>query len=351
VGGSLRRLSFARAIQGSNSIEGYEARLDDAEAVAMHEEPIDAQKETALALAGYRDAMTYVLQIAGDENFVFSPPLFKSLHFMMTGYSVKNRPGSWRAGPSYVLQGTTGQVVHEGPDAALVPGLVDELVEFLGESTPVDPLVAAATAHLNLVMIHPYRGGNGRMARCLQSLVLARNGIASPVFMSIEEYLGCNTQTYYEVLSRVGGGTWSPGNDTRPWVRFALTAHLRQARTQVRRVRESEQSWAALEETADRFSVPPRAVTAMFDAASGLRVRNSTGRDLRSLVDKDLLTARGVNRGRHYVAGREVARNAFATCSGVLPHVHAPPGGLLPRDRRAARSRALRGPEPRVPRV
>jgi Fic family protein len=323
--GSLRRLSFARAIQGSNSIEGYEARLDDADAVAMHEEPIDAQKETALALAGYRDAMTYVLQIAGDENFVFSPQLLKSLHFMMTGYSLKNRPGSWRAGPVYVRQEATGQVVHEGPDAALVPGLVGELVEFLGESTPVDPLVAAATAHLNLVMIHPYRDGNGRMARCLQSLVLARNGIASPVFMSIEEYLGRNTQAYYDVMSRVGGGTWSPGNDTRQWVRFVLTAHLRQAHTQVRRVRESEQLWTALEETADRFSLPPRVVTAMFDAASGLRVRNSTyraalaqegeeitdqtaGRDLRSLVDKDLLTARGVNRGRHYVAGREPAR-------------------------------------------
>src|SRR5262249_28170579 len=56
--GSLRRLSFARAIQGSNSIEGYDAVLDDAAAVALGEEPLDADEETRLALKGYRDAMT-----------------------------------------------------------------------------------------------------------------------------------------------------------------------------------------------------------------------------------------------------------------------------------------------------
>ena len=53
--GSLRRLSFARNIRGSNSIEGYEAALDDAAAVAVREEPLDASDETRLALAGYRD--------------------------------------------------------------------------------------------------------------------------------------------------------------------------------------------------------------------------------------------------------------------------------------------------------
>src|SRR5690349_15952412 len=62
--GSLRRLSFARAIQGSNSIEGYDAVLDDAAAVALGEEPLDANEETRLALEGYRDAMTYVLQLS-----------------------------------------------------------------------------------------------------------------------------------------------------------------------------------------------------------------------------------------------------------------------------------------------
>ena len=51
---------------------------------------------------------------------------------------------------------------------------------------------------------------------------------------------GRNTSAYYDLLSQVGRGTWQPENDSRPWVRFTLVAHLRQARTMLRRVRESE---------------------------------------------------------------------------------------------------------------
>ncbi len=50
--GSLRRAQFARAIQGSNSIEGFEAAVDDAAAIELGEEPLDANKETRLAIQG-----------------------------------------------------------------------------------------------------------------------------------------------------------------------------------------------------------------------------------------------------------------------------------------------------------
>ena len=61
--GSLRRMAFARAVQGSNSIEGYNASLDDVISAVEGEPTMDANEETQHALAGYRDAMTYVLQI------------------------------------------------------------------------------------------------------------------------------------------------------------------------------------------------------------------------------------------------------------------------------------------------
>ena len=79
-------------------------------------------------------------------------------------------------------------------------------------------MVRGAMAHLNLAMIHPFRDGNGRMARCLQTLMLARERILSPEWMSIEEFLGANTQAYYDVLSDVRRGTWNPDGDARPWV-------------------------------------------------------------------------------------------------------------------------------------
>lgn len=324
--GSLRRVSLARAIQGSNSIEGYEAGIDDAVDVAAGEEPLDADEETTLALRGYQQAMTYVLQLAEEPDFTYSDQLLKSMHYMMTSYSLKNRPGRWRAGAIYVRNDSTGEIVHEGSDIEDVPVLMKELVDGLNRdhSTQDQSIVRAAMAHLNLAMVHPFRDGNGRMARCLQSLVLARDGVLSPVFMSIEEYLGRNTQDYYDVLAATGGGSWRPQRDARPWLRFILKAHLRQARTMVRRIKDSERMWIDLEALVRYKKVPERAVMALFDAMLGLRVRNATyrayfedtpeeiteataGRDLRQLVEAGLLEARGQKRGRHYVARPDLA--------------------------------------------
>jgi Fic family protein len=321
--GSLRRLSIARAIQGSNSIEGFDANLEDAAAVAVGEEPMDADQETRLALKGYRDAMTYVLQLADDEDFVYSSQVIKALHFMMTSYDLRNRPGRWRAGAVYVRNDETEEIVYEGPDIDQVPALIEELVERL--NGPCNQrIVQAAMGHLDLVMIHPFRDGNGRMARCLQSLVLARGGVLAPVFMSIEEYLGRNTQKYYEVLAEVGQGSWQPENDARPWIRFSLTAHLRQARTMVLRVRETEQLWVRIEALIRQRGFPERVMPLLFDAALGLRVRNATyragledagedpiteqtaSRDFQRLVAAGLLSPVGEKRGRFYAGSAEL---------------------------------------------
>src|ERR1022692_2571571 len=213
--GSLRRLSIARAIQGSNSIEGFDANLEDAAAVAVGEEPLGADQETRLALKGYRDAMTYVLQLADDEDFSYSSQVLKALHFMMTNYDLNNRPGRWRAGAVYVRHDETEQIVYEGPDIDQVPALMEELSAQLNGHCG-ERVIQAAMAHLNLVMIHPFRDGNGRMARCLQSLVLARGGVLAPVFMSIEEYLGRNTQRYYDVLADAASGSGSAMPPTAP---------------------------------------------------------------------------------------------------------------------------------------
>src|SRR5439155_5859822 len=129
--GSLRRMTMARAIQGSNSIEGFTAELDDAAAVELGEAPLDANDETRLALEGYRNAMTYVLQLAGEPEFGYSDQLLKSLHFMMTGYDLKSQPGRWRQGAIYVRNEATNEVVYEGADIADVPVLMQALVDEL----------------------------------------------------------------------------------------------------------------------------------------------------------------------------------------------------------------------------
>lgn len=312
--GLLRRVMLARAIRGSNSIEGYNVSLDEAVAAVAGEPPLDAEDEAWKAVVGYRDAMTYVLQLADDSHFVYDENLIRGLHFMMMGYALDKSPGRWRPGSVFVLDEASREIVYTGPDAMAVPDLVHELVEYLRAEDRIPPMVKAAMAHLNLVMIHPFRDGNGRMARCLQTLVLAREGIVASPFVSIEEYLGANTEAYYAVLAEVGQGNWQPQRDARPWIRFVLTAHYQQAQTMVRRAEEAERRWALLTQEASRLKLPERSVPALFNASLRFRLRNAdyreaaevsdtiAGRDLGRLVEAGLLAARGERRGRLYVA-------------------------------------------------
>jgi len=95
--GTMRRMSEARAIQASNSIEGYNATLSDVVAAADGEEPMEADEATRHALAGYREAMTYVLQISQDPEVAAADEgLLKSLHFMMLKHDLSKHPGRWR---------------------------------------------------------------------------------------------------------------------------------------------------------------------------------------------------------------------------------------------------------------
>ena len=92
-------------------------------AAADGEEPLDADTETTLALWGYREAMTYVLQLANEPDFDWSDQLLKSLHFMMVNYDLAIRPGLWRAGPIFV-HNVTDEIVYEGPEVESVPALM-----------------------------------------------------------------------------------------------------------------------------------------------------------------------------------------------------------------------------------
>jgi Fic family protein len=317
--GQIRRVLAARAIQGSNSIEGFNVSVEDAVAAIEGDEPSTANYDDWQAAQGYRRAMTYVLQLAHDEHFSYSSQVISSLHFMIAEYSLNASPGLWRPGPIWVRNDATGAVVYEAPDGEQVASLVDELVAQLSSDQEVHVLVRAAMAHLNLVMIHPFRDGNGRMARCLQTLVLARDRILEAPFSSIEEYLGRNTDSYYRVLAQVGRGRWSPASDAHPWVRYSLEAHYIQAASVLRRVQESEALWSKLDKLRQKHRLAERTISALFDAAIGMRVRNSSYRftlkgydeeisnqlatgDLSAMVRAGLLKRLGAKRGTHYQA-------------------------------------------------
>lgn len=312
--GSLRRSTMARAIQGSNSIEGYNATLDEALAAVEDEQPGE-RTETWLATKGYRDALTYICQAAQDPHFEFSKQFLKSLHFMMVGFDMSKYPGQWRPGPIFVVNKRTGQTVYEAPAAESVNSLIEELVLFLKSKFEGPAIIKAAMAHLNLTMIHPFKDGNGRMARALQTLVIGLDGVLHPSFSSIEEWLGQNTQEYYEMLALTAHGTWQPQRSALPWIRFILKAHYQQAATLIRRNEEYSRLFESVVELAKLKKIPDRAHIPLFNAALGFRLNNAryrndadiselgASRDLKRISDAGILMPIGEKRGRTYKPG------------------------------------------------
>jgi Fic family protein len=319
--GFLRRNTFARALQGSNSIEGINADLAEAVAIVDEEKPETLEQETERALTCYRTAMTYVLRLHDDPHAQINAQLIRSLHFMMLNYDMTTLPGQWRPGAIRVVHEPSGKTVYDGPDAEKVPGLIDELVEQIKGDEKVDSsTVLAAMAHLNLAMIHPFRDGNGRMSRALQTLVLTGNDVVSPVFCSIEEWLGRNTDAYYAILGEVGQGSWHPENNSLPWVRFCLVAHYQQAATLMKRNAVIGRMWSEMEKIRKANGLPERTEGVMMDAAFNYNVRNAryrqdneisdvvASRDLKRMSDLGLLMPVGEKRGRYYIAAEPLKK-------------------------------------------
>ena len=317
--GLLARMTRARALAGSNSIEGINVSDDDAIAAIDREDPANTDRDTWQAVVGYREAMDYILQRRQSPSFMITEDVLLAVHFMICQSDLQANPGQYRPGWVGVRNTRTGELVHEGVDRDQLEPLIHELLDYVNNEQIDSVFLRAAMTHLNLAMLHPFTDGNGRTARCIHTAVLASDGIVAPTFSSIEEYIGHNQQKYYDVLAEVGGGSWQPARDAKPWIRFCLTGHYVQAQTLLHRMRELERLYVELSDLVVARGLPDRMALALIQAAFGTRVRNSSyrvsadvsknlaSRDLKVLVDIGLLVPEGERRGRFYSAGPIVA--------------------------------------------
>lgn len=318
--GTLRREAKAISVESSISIEGFAVSHDEALAAVEGEESTSTE-EGRFAASCYARAMDHVGVMATDPAFAWLDRVILDLHFDACHFQPDKSPGHWRSGPIAVTgAGAPEGIAYRGPDAEDVPPLMAEVVEWL-ESGDLDThsAVRAAMAHLHVVSVHPFRDGNGRIARIVQSLVLAREGLVSAEFGSIEEYLARHTADYYAVLGEVQGGSYQPKRDASPWIDFCVDAHLAQARQRLEQMDAAARRWAALEELAGERAWPERLVIALEQSLMGGSSRMAYSReadvspatasaDFRRLLDAGLVDLRGQGPSTAYVASERLRR-------------------------------------------
>lgn len=133
------------------------------------------------------------------------------------------RAGLWRddrTGPMQVVSGPIGKerVHYQAPAANRLDGEMRAFLDWFEAGAGTDPVLKAALAHLWLVTIHPFDDGNGRIARAVADMALARSEDSPQRFYSMSAQIRLERAAYYEILERTQQG----GLDVTPWMAWFL---------------------------------------------------------------------------------------------------------------------------------
>lgn len=156
-----------------------------------------------------------IVEMMLDATQQFSKPLTKSRLFdwraalFPTGRNGMRRiaVGGWRnmdAGPMQVVSGPVGkQKVHfEAPGAERLEDEMGAFLEWFDNDHDIDPVIKAGIAHLWFVTIHPFEDGNGRIARAIGDMALARAEGAPERFYSLSSQIEAERERYYDQLEK-----------------------------------------------------------------------------------------------------------------------------------------------------
>ena len=142
-----------------------------------------------------------------------------------TGYTGMNRirVGEWRDdqhGPMQVVSGPVGRqrVHYEAPPADGLPAEIDAFLDWFNQDSDMPALLKAGIGHLWFVTLHPFDDGNGRVARAVGDLLLARADNSPDRFFSLSAQIQRERRAYYEILERTQKG----GMDVTDWLAWFL---------------------------------------------------------------------------------------------------------------------------------
>jgi Fic family protein len=161
----------------------------------------------------------YQAKLTTDRLFGWHASLFP------TGRSGMNKiiVGAWRdekAGAMQVLSGPIGRehIHYEAPIAGRLDAEMKSFLDWFNSEDNTDPVLRAALAHLWFVTIHPFEDGNGRIARAIADMSLARSEGSSQRFYSMSAQIRIERKTYYDMLEATQKGNL----DITPWMEWFL---------------------------------------------------------------------------------------------------------------------------------
>lgn len=318
--GRLRRDLEVEAVAASVGMEQVPVTVDEVRRILVGERPAGVTEVDRSLVLGYQQAMEYVLRRADDPGFRWSRELLVALHDRVLGGNYALGAGRLATGPRWVADRRTGAQVFAPPPPDILPELVDRVCVRMEEGHD-HPALASAWIHVAVAAIHPFRDGNGRVARVLASLAMYRGGFQRREFTSLEEWWGRHLGDYYAAFACLGA-EFDETADVTPFLVAHVTAQLAQVRALDLRHRVERRIWEALEQVVEDARLQQRLVNAAWDAFFEREVtpayyipltgvsRATATNDLAAAVAAGLLEPHGAGRTRRYLAGAALYERA-----------------------------------------
>jgi len=196
-----------RTIHYATHLEGNDLSFSQAREV-IEGKKIVARGRDIQEVINYRNVLKYLerLDKQRKKGFGYTQQILKKIHKLVVARILEEyRIGKYRRTQVVVKEGKTGKVIFNPPKAIEVPFQLDDFFSWLNSNIgkQIHPVLRAGISHFELVRIHPFIDGNGRVARAFATLVLFIEGYDIKRLFSLEEHFDKDALAYYQALQSV----------------------------------------------------------------------------------------------------------------------------------------------------
>ncbi|CAM0117795.1 Fic family protein [Rhabdochlamydiaceae symbiont of Dictyostelium giganteum] len=300
----LQELSIIESSESSNRLEGITAPARRiTELVKYNSTPKDRSEQE---IAGYRDALNLIHQSA--NHMPFSTSVILQLHAWIYRY-LSSPGGEWKTTDNEIIERLPdgGKRVRFIPSNAFeTPLAMESLIQryqLAIQERCMEPLIVIPAVILDFLCIHPFRDGNGRVARLLTLLLLYHTDYQVGKYISLERIFEESKESYYETLEKSSHGWHQGRHDLMPWMTYFWGVLVRAYKEFEGRVSPLKQGKG---NKTDHVSITIKSIPHPFSISDIERACPSVSRDLirlvlRQLRDEGTIISEGKGRSAKWV--------------------------------------------------
>ena len=307
----FREDAIVRSVYHGTHIEGNMIGKDEAKDV-LRGKDVMARARDIQEIINYRKVIEFIDDEARKKLDNISEELILRLHkVIVEKILAADQAGKYRVKQVVIRNSQTGAVTFRPPIPLEVPYLMKEFVSWVNRTTTEElhPILKAGIAHHELVRIHPFVDGNGRLARVIVTLILLMGGYDIRRFFSLEEYYDRDAVAYYENLQRATSG------DMTVWLEYftyGASCEFERVKDKILRLSKdarlkekfggrqiylTERQVKVIEYIQEIGYVQNQAFASIFPEIS----EDSVLRDINDLIEKGLIKKIGKTKAARYV--------------------------------------------------